>query len=73
MQEAAASQIRTGRRVGLNWDLTKLEYPGLGRAACKHDIVPLMGGVAFDDVYTMNPRKSGYGRSSAMAGCLRRC
>lgn len=52
--------------------MTKLEYPGLGRAACKHDIVPLMGGVAFDDIYTMNPRESDQGRRPSMVLCPRR-
>lgn len=56
VRKAASEQIRTGRRVGLNWELTKLEEPGLGRQPCEHSIIPLLGGMAFDDVYHFNPR-----------------
>ncbi|KAK1144415.1 hypothetical protein N8T08_005568 [Aspergillus melleus] len=55
---AAASEIRTGRRVTMSWGLTKLDFPNLGRQPCKHTIVPLLGGIAFDDIYTMNPQQS---------------
>ncbi|KAL1961892.1 hypothetical protein VTN77DRAFT_925 [Rasamsonia byssochlamydoides] len=55
---AAASEIKTGRRVTMNWDLTKLDYPGLGRTPCEHKIVPLLGGIAYDDIYTFNPQQS---------------
>ncbi|KAF2635147.1 hypothetical protein P280DRAFT_523434 [Massarina eburnea CBS 473.64] len=54
----AAKEIRTGKRITLNWDLRKLENAGLGRQKCEHKIVPLLGGVAFDDVYTFNPQQS---------------
>lgn len=53
---AATEQIKTGRRVGLNWDLTKLEYPGFGRLPCEHEIVPVRDGLWFDDIYHFNPR-----------------
>ena len=52
----AAEEIKTGQRVTLNWDLTKLEYSAVGRHKTQHHIVPLRLGIAFDDVYTMNPR-----------------
>lgn len=55
---AAATEIKTGRRVTMGWELTKLDYPNLNRQPCHHQIIPLLGGVAFDDVYTMNPRRS---------------
>ncbi|KAJ4357624.1 uncharacterized protein N0V89_002200 [Didymosphaeria variabile] len=55
---SAASEIRTGRRISLGWELTKLENAGLGRQQCEHRIVPLLDGVAFDDVYTFNPQQS---------------
>jgi kynurenine formamidase len=57
---AAAQEIRTGRRVTLNWELTKLEPAGLGRQSCEHNIIPLgpFEGVAYDDVYTFNPQQS---------------
>ena len=58
VSKAAAEQIQRGKRPGLNWDLTKLEYPGYGRISCDHKVVPLLGGLAFDDVYTINPRES---------------
>lgn len=54
---AAASEIKCGRRVTMNWEMTKLDYPNLDRQPCNHQIVPLLGGVAFDDVYNFNPRK----------------
>ncbi|KAJ4291603.1 hypothetical protein N0V90_009498 [Kalmusia sp. IMI 367209] len=54
----AASEIRTGRRIALGWELTKLENVGLGRQPYKHKIVPLLDGVAFDDVFTFNPQQS---------------
>lgn len=57
--KAAASEIKTGRRVTMGWELTKLDYPNLNRQPCHHEIVPLLGGVAFDDIYSMNPRKLG--------------
>ncbi|OAL04009.1 hypothetical protein IQ06DRAFT_291633 [Phaeosphaeriaceae sp. SRC1lsM3a] len=56
--KAAAQEIKTGRRVTLGWELTKLENAGLGRQRCKHDIIPLFAGVAYDDVYTFNPQQS---------------
>ncbi|KAI2637855.1 hypothetical protein GGS26DRAFT_588224 [Hypomontagnella submonticulosa] len=58
VREAAVQEIRTGRRVGLNWDMTRLEYVGLGRTPCEHKVVPLFGGIAFDDIYTFNPQQS---------------
>ncbi|KAG4220871.1 hypothetical protein PC116_g30650, partial [Phytophthora cactorum] len=58
VRKAAAQEIRTGCRIGLNWDVRKLEHPSLGRHPCGHQIVPILGGVAFDDIYTMNPQQS---------------
>ncbi|KIW16078.1 hypothetical protein PV08_06129 [Exophiala spinifera] len=55
---AAARCIRTGRRVSLGWELTKLEIANFGRSPCDHRIVPLLDGVAFDDIYTFNPQQS---------------
>ncbi|ORY03941.1 hypothetical protein BCR34DRAFT_491956 [Clohesyomyces aquaticus] len=55
---SAASEIRTGRRVTLGWELTKLEVAGFNRQPCGHEIVPLLQGFAFDDVYTFNPQQS---------------
>ncbi|KAI9896093.1 hypothetical protein N3K66_008993 [Trichothecium roseum] len=56
--DAARSQIATGRRVGLGWGLDKLEHACFGRRPCRLEKVPLLGGRAFDDVYTMNPQQS---------------
>jgi hypothetical protein len=56
--KAASQEIQTGRRVALGWELTKLETAGLGRQPCKHEIIPLFAGVAYDDVYTFNPQQS---------------
>lgn len=55
---AAATCIRTGRRVNLGWDLTKLEIANFGRLPCRHEIVSLLDGAAFDDIYTFNPQQS---------------
>lgn len=53
----AATEIQTGRRVTLGWEMTKLELANLGRHPCQHHIISLLNGVAFDDVYIMNPRR----------------
>ncbi|ORY56311.1 uncharacterized protein BCR38DRAFT_490610 [Pseudomassariella vexata] len=58
VQKAAASQILTGRRVNLGWDLTKLEHPAFGRKPFQHEIISTFEGVCFDDIYTMNPQQS---------------
>lgn len=57
--EAAQTQIKTGIRVNLGWGLDKLEYACFNRQPCELKMVPLLDGVAFDDIYTMNPRESG--------------
>lgn len=54
----AAKEIRTGKRVTLGWELTKLELANLNRQPCQHHIISLLNGLAFDDVYIMNPRGS---------------
>ncbi len=56
--KTAAEEIKTGKRVTMSWDLTKMEYAGLGRSKSQHHILPIMGGMAFDDIYMMNPRSS---------------
>jgi len=64
VSSAAASEIKTGIRVGLGWDMTKLEYSQFGRQKCGHEIIPLWGpggigfGACFDDAYSMNPQQS---------------
>ncbi|TGO67040.1 hypothetical protein BOTNAR_0049g00270 [Botryotinia narcissicola] len=64
VSSAATSEIKTGRRVGLGWDMKKLEYSQFGRQKCGHKIIPLHGpggsgyGACFDDVYHMNPQQS---------------
>jgi kynurenine formamidase len=55
---AATTCIRTGRRVNLGWELNKLEIANFGRNPCKHEIVSLLNGTAFDDIYTFNPQQS---------------
>ncbi|KAL6412333.1 Cornichon [Ilyonectria robusta] len=56
--KAAASCIRTGQRVSLNWDLTKLDIANFNRAPTQHHITSLLGGAGFDDVYIFNPQQS---------------
>jgi hypothetical protein len=58
---AAKGEIQEGIRVNLGWDLTKLEYACFNRQPCKLEKVPLLDGIAFDDIYTLNPRKSRHG------------
>ncbi|CAI6338388.1 unnamed protein product [Periconia digitata] len=53
----AASEIRSGRRIALNWDLQKPEHPGFGRKPCEHKIFPVYGGAFFDDEYKFNPQQ----------------
>lgn len=56
--KAASSEIKTGYRVTLGWELTKLEMAQFDRQSCKHDIIWVAEGEAFDDVYTFNPQQS---------------
>ncbi|CZT06293.1 hypothetical protein WAI453_006279 [Rhynchosporium graminicola] len=64
VSSAASSEIKTGRRVGLGWDMTKLEHSQFGRQKCGHTIIPLTFaggaglGAGFDDKYDMNPQQS---------------
>lgn len=55
---AAGSCIRTGRRVALNWELTKLDIANFNRAPTQHHIMSLLNGAGFDDVYIFNPQQS---------------
>ncbi|KAA8649554.1 hypothetical protein EYZ11_006611 [Aspergillus tanneri] len=55
---AAAREIKTGKRVTLQWDMSKLEIVALGRSTAQHHILPLLGGMCFDDVYIFNPQVS---------------
>ncbi|KLJ09910.1 hypothetical protein EMPG_14667 [Blastomyces silverae] len=54
----AAAEIKTGVRVTLGWEMTKLELANLNRQPCQHHIISLLNGLAFDDVYIMNPQQS---------------
>ncbi|POR36848.1 Uncharacterized protein TPAR_02948 [Tolypocladium paradoxum] len=56
--EAARSCIKTGVRVSMNWDLTKLDVANFNRAPAQHHITSLLGGAGFDDVYIFNPQQS---------------
>jgi hypothetical protein len=74
---AARSEIRLGRRVGLSWDMRKLEYSQYGRQKFQHDILPISGppgsglGACFDDAYSMNPRK--FSGVYLAVGAMRTC
>lgn len=50
-------EVTYGESAGLNWDLRELNPAGLGRAPFKHDVIPLKGYPAFDDMYTFNPQQ----------------
>jgi hypothetical protein len=55
---AAASEIKTGRRVGLNWNMKKLEYSQFGRQSCSHKVIPVWCPPAplFHRMRFLNPR-----------------
>ncbi|RAL07634.1 uncharacterized protein BO97DRAFT_244290 [Aspergillus homomorphus CBS 101889] len=55
---AARTQIQTGERVCLNWDLEKLNPPGFNRKPFEHKVKWVAEGVAFDDEYHFNPQQS---------------
>jgi len=41
---AARSEIKDGgKRVGLKWDVMKLEHSQFGRQSCRHEILSLRG------------------------------
>ncbi|KAJ5773506.1 hypothetical protein N7457_008402 [Penicillium paradoxum] len=62
--QAARTQIQTGERVCLNWDmenltrLTMLNALGFGRKPFEHHVKWVVEGVAFDDEYHFNPQQS---------------
>lgn len=56
--DAARTQIQTGERVCLNWDIENLNPPGFGRKPFEHRIKWVAEGVAFDDEYHFNPQQS---------------
>lgn len=58
VRAAAASCIRTGTRISLGWDLTKLEVANFNRQPTQHHVLPIMDGIAFDDLYIINPQQS---------------
>ncbi|OAG09723.1 uncharacterized protein CC84DRAFT_1235575 [Paraphaeosphaeria sporulosa] len=56
--EVVQSEVRTGERVCVNWDMTRLETPGFNRFPCDHQIVPIPNyeGIAWDDIWRFNPQ-----------------
>ncbi|KAL2380073.1 hypothetical protein RJZ90_004839 [Blastomyces dermatitidis] len=60
----AAAEIKTGMRVTLGWEMTKLELANLNRQPCQHHIISLLNGLAFDDVYIMNPLTATDGKAA---------
>lgn len=55
--KAAASEIRTGKRISLNWELPKLETAGFGRQPFEHNIIKCYDGLFYDDTYAFNPQQ----------------
>ncbi|KAL2841561.1 hypothetical protein BJY01DRAFT_236326 [Aspergillus pseudoustus] len=55
---AARTQIQTGQRVCLNWDLENLNPPGFKRKPFEHKVKWVAEGIAFDDEYHFNPQQS---------------
>lgn len=56
--QAAASEIRSGQRVGLGWEFRKLENPPFGRIPFNLNIKWVDYPMAYDDEYQMNPQQS---------------
>jgi hypothetical protein len=56
--QAAKDCIRSGRRTTLGWSMDQLNIANFNRAPVQHHIVPLLDGLAFDDIYTFNPQQS---------------
>ncbi|KIY03201.1 uncharacterized protein Z520_01668 [Fonsecaea multimorphosa CBS 102226] len=56
--QAAASEIKTGKRVGLDWNLKQMEVSSRSRHTCQHHILTTLAGAANDDIYIFNPQQS---------------
>ncbi|SMR58430.1 unnamed protein product [Zymoseptoria tritici ST99CH_1E4] len=58
--QVVKSEVRTGERVCVNWEMTRLETPGFNRFRCEHEIVPIPNyeGIAWDDIWRFNPQAS---------------
>lgn len=55
--KSAKSEIVTGERVGLGWELQKPEYPSFNRQHF-HMEIRRRSPNSFDDIYTFNPQQS---------------
>lgn len=55
---AAASEIREGIRISLDWPLDKLSHPPFGRQALEHRILNKAPMTMNDDVITLNTQSS---------------
>ncbi|KAE8423559.1 hypothetical protein BDV36DRAFT_290241 [Aspergillus pseudocaelatus] len=55
---AAKTEIQTGERLCLNWDLKKSDAPGSGRRGFEHHIRWTKPGHSFDDESYFNPQQS---------------
>lgn len=60
VSSAARTEIQSGERVCLNWELDNLNPPGFGRRPFNHLIKAVDGsnGAALDDEYHFNPQQS---------------
>lgn len=56
----AATEIRTGKHIQLDWPLHNIEVPGFGRIPCQHEVKDLgpEGFVGFDDLLHINTQTS---------------
>lgn len=52
--KAAAAEIKTGEMARLDLPTNVPEQPAFGRQKFEHKIIPIVEGVAYDDVYNMN-------------------
>lgn len=55
--QAAGQEIKTGRRIGLDWDLRMMDVSSRSRHTCQHHILTTLNGAANDDLYIFNPRE----------------
>ena len=55
--KAASSQIRTGKRISLNWELPKLETAGFDRQPFEHKIIHCYNSLFYNGTYAFNPQQ----------------
>ena len=59
-KKAIEQEVKTGRRVQLDWSLDQMKFPGFGRDTSSHKLIDLsfLGVTASDDTITFNTQQS---------------